>query len=109
MHFYDKTGELYWLVVYVFLVTEVEFTCNDRDEEVPSNSYSAPLVNDDACVWSEEECRSAELQVLDKVEDLEERVFQASVYTKVSEPRNSNVPPPYSGVRIKVRYKDGHD
>lgn len=62
---------------------EVEFSRSDRDEEILSNPYCAPLTDNPEATWCEEECRVAELQVLDKVEDLEERVYQASMYTKV--------------------------
>ena len=47
------------------------------------NPYNAPM-SDKAITWVHRPCRYAELKILDIVEDLEERVYQASIYTKVS-------------------------
>jgi len=34
--------------------------------------------------WNVQQCRDWELRILDRVEDLEERIYQGSMYTKVS-------------------------
>lgn len=62
---------------------EVDFQHDSRDDEITANSYGAPL-HEQHSDWSKDTCHSAELAVLDAVEDLEERVYQASVYTKVT-------------------------
>lgn len=73
---------LSWLYTVV-LLADVEFECDERDSAVSASPYHAP-VYDTSVTWVEKQCRTTELSILDKIEDLEERVFQASIYTKVS-------------------------
>ncbi|XP_067934838.1 bromodomain adjacent to zinc finger domain protein 2B-like isoform X2 [Watersipora subatra] len=61
--------------------TDVDFECDERDSEIAKSAYQAVVV-DDSSTWLEKQCRPIELTILDKVEDLEERVYQASIYTK---------------------------
>ena len=63
-------------------VIDIEFECDERDSEIAKSAYHAPVTA--THTWTEEPCRSTELDILDQVEDLEERVYQASIYTKVS-------------------------
>ena len=65
----------------VFFVLDVEFECDERDSEIANTAYHAPVISSSS--WVEKQCRITELSILDKVEDLEERVYQASIYTKV--------------------------
>lgn len=62
---------------------DIEFSCDERDSKIAQSAYHAP-VSDQSQTWSEEQCRMTELAILDQVEDLEERVYQASIYTKVT-------------------------
>lgn len=58
------------------------FDTDGRDKEIADSPYKAPL-SEKSTTWKPHICRNIELKILDKVEDLEERVYQASIYTKV--------------------------
>lgn len=72
----------HWVIVW-YVILEVIFDCDGRDEKIAENPYHAPD-SDKSVTWIHRPCRHAELKILDIVEDLEERVYQASIYTKVS-------------------------
>ena len=71
-----------------FKVIKIEET--ELSKEIAATKTGAPEP-DSRCGWSEEECAKAESAALEEVEDLEERVFGASLQVKVREDAISKV------------------